>query len=393
LRHKLLPVVLLLICVGAGARIAMPFYRSHRLASEAEANRYRPNPDVLNLLNSRNVPRPSLSGLYPCVAADLKNSQPQAQLTQCGLLSKGGPVDRFEVDLRYGNFIVRESDLYLNDVFDVPLTRTYNSGDFMHPNPVHAFGRNANHPYDIGPVGTRNPYTYLALVLEDGNFLYFPRASPGTSYFDAIYQQTEAAGQFYKAVTSWNGNGWTTWRTDGSMIIFPEAARARNLAQGAPTQMRDGSGNALELQRDKDHNLQEILTPHQHSIKFEYDFETRIVRAEDDAGHWAKYHYNQRGLLADVVLSSGHERHYAYEGVLMTEIDDETGQCLLRNSYDGKAIVRQDFGNGQIYSYSYTRSPGGTYVESVVVTLPDGTQTKVETASSVPAFMRPQGAQ
>ena len=36
----------------------------------------------------------------------------------------GDPVDRFEVDLRYGNFIHRESDLFLDDV------RRYQSGFF-----------------------------------------------------------------------------------------------------------------------------------------------------------------------------------------------------------------------------------------------------------------------
>jgi hypothetical protein len=39
--------------------------------------------------------------------------------------------------------------------------RGYNSGDYLFPNRVHAFGKNTNHPYDIAPVGTRFPYTEM----------------------------------------------------------------------------------------------------------------------------------------------------------------------------------------------------------------------------------------
>jgi hypothetical protein len=47
------------------------------------------------------------------------------QLGSCAMPTvHGDPVDRFEVDLRYGNFILRETDLFLDDVFKVPLTRT-----------------------------------------------------------------------------------------------------------------------------------------------------------------------------------------------------------------------------------------------------------------------------
>jgi len=88
-----------------------------------------------------------------------------------------GVVDQFEVDLRSGAFVLRQSDLYLNDVIEVPLTRSYNSRDWMAKNRVHAFGRNSNHPYDIAPLGSRNPYTYQMIALEDGDFIYFDRIS------------------------------------------------------------------------------------------------------------------------------------------------------------------------------------------------------------------------
>ncbi len=73
-------------------------------------------------------------------------------------------------------------------------------------------------------------------------------------------------------------------------------------------------------------------------------------------------------MLIDAVLSSGHQRHYTYDGVLMTVIQDENRKALLRNSYQGRVLTRQDFGNGRIYSYSYTPSIDGHYFENVEVT-------------------------
>jgi len=299
-----------------------------------------------------------------------------------------GVVDRFEVDLRSGNFIVRQSDLRLNDVFDVPLTRSYNSSDWMHSNPVHAFGRNSNHPYDISPVGTRNPYTYQVLVLEDGEGLYFNRVSKGTGFVDAVYQHTETSTPFYKATQRWNGDGWTMRLVDGLEIVFPEAYSAKNTAQGAPTEMRDAQGNRLELRRDKQRNLEEISTPHGHWIKFVYDNLSRITHAEDDAGRWARYEYNADGILTHVVLSTGRERHYEYEKTLMTEIKDESGRVLLHNWYKSGSLIRQQFGNGAVYSYRYDWVPNRYYADKVLVTLPDHTQRDVQVSDSVPEFVK-----
>jgi YD repeat-containing protein len=297
-------------------------------------------------------------------------------------------VDRFEADLRDADFVLQETDLRLNDVFDVPLTRSYRSRDWAHSNPVHAFGRNSNHPYDVAPIGTRNPYTYQMLVLEDGEFLYFDRISKGTGYADALYMHTETSTRFYKATQQWNGSGWTMKLADGSEILFPESYSAKNMAQGAPIEMRDASGNRLELKRDGQRNLQEIRTPHGHWIKFSCDDFSRIKRAEDDAGDWAQYEYNSDGMLTTAILSSGRQRHYDYEGTLMTQISDESGHILLRNWYDRGYLKRQEFGNGPAYSYSYDWSSKSYYPAKVWVTLPDQTTKELSVADSVPEFVK-----
>jgi YD repeat-containing protein len=253
---------------------------------------------------------------------------------------------------------------------------------------VHAFGRNANHPFDIAPIGTRNPYTYQMIALEDGDFLYFDRISKGTGYADSVFQHTETSTKFYKATTVWNGNGWTTKLADGSEIRFPESYNAKNLAQGAPMEMRDAQGNRLELHRDPQRNLQEIKTPHGHWIRFSYDDLSRIKQAQDDSGHWARYEYNADGMLKSAVLSSGQERHYDYLGTLMTKITGENGRVLLQNWYRSGLVIRQEFGNGAVYAYAYDWAPNRYCPDRVVVTLRDSTKRKVSVVDSVPEFVK-----
>ena len=337
-----------------------------------------------------NTTPPRLPDSFPCVFASALSFAANAQFGTCSMpipMMQSGPIDQMEVDLRYGHFILRETDLFLNDSFKAPLTRSYSSGDWIHPSRLHAFGDNSNHPYDIAPLGSRNPYTFQMIALEDSEFLYFDRISKGTGYADAVFQQTETGGQFYQAVQKWNGNGWTTKLRDGSQIVFPESYNATNMAQGAPTAMIDAQGYELKLVRDPRRNLQEIRTPHNHFIKFSYDNMSRIIRADDDQGDSARYTYNSDGMLRDVFLPSGRERHYTYVGRLMTWIKDEHGRTLVHNWYRQGKLERQDFGNGQSYYYSYETASHPGYAESTTVLLPDGTVKTLMVAQFVPEYV------
>jgi len=342
-------------------------------------------PDFINAVAAPPTRDPN----FPCVFSTLGTDSTNPQLGSCPIpLLPAGPVHRTEADLRYGRFVLRETDLFVHDVFDVPLTRTYVSREWTHSNPVHAFGRNANHPFDIAPLGTRNPYTYQMIALEDGDDIYFDRVSEGTGYSDAVYQHTETASRFYKAIQSWNGQGWTTKLADGSEIHFPESYNAKSMAQGAPTEILDPKGTRLDLRRDRQRNLSEILTPHGHWIKFSYDDLGRIIRAEDDAGNWVRYGYNSRGLLEDVHLSSGNSRHYEYSGILMTQIIDESGRVLLKNYYEKSLLVRQEFPDNRNFSYVYKWSRSGRYVEEADVSGQLEHHQTVNTTASVPGWIR-----
>jgi YD repeat-containing protein len=334
---------------------------------------------------------PRLDGTHPCVFASVSAGGTATGLGRCATpTANTRATDRFEVDLRYGGFVLRQSDLLLEDVFDVPLTRSYFSQDWVAMSKVHAFGRNTNHPYDIAPLGTRRPYTYQMLVLEDGDVLYFKRISKGTGFADAVFMHTETSTRFYKATSAWNGGGWTLRLADGTAMRFPEAYNAKNMAQCGAFEMSDAAGNKLMLQRDGQRNLREIRTPHGHRIRFTYDDQARIIRAEDDRANSVRYGYNKDGMLIYAISSSGAERHYEYDGSLMTAIEDEHGHTLVRNWYNSTILVAQQYANGDVYKYSYTWAPNKEYADRVVVTLPDHSEQEISLADSVPQFIRAQ---
>ena len=170
------------------------------------------------------------------------------------------PVNQFEVALDSGMFKLRQTDIFVADVFPLSLTRTYRVWDEY----SRAFGVGGNHPYDICPTGTRFPYTYMNLNLEDGRKIYLPRISKGTRYEDAVFRNGDAESEFYDARISWNGSGWTMNFRDAWQFLFPESYLAKSCAQGAPVEMRDEHGNRVQLERDKVRNLQQLISPSGH---------------------------------------------------------------------------------------------------------------------------------
>jgi YD repeat-containing protein len=338
----------------------------------------------------RTVPSPRWDGGYPCVYVDVTTNT-EGEIGRCATpapMSEASrePVDRFETDLRRGKFILRQTDLLLKEAgFEIPLTRTYTSDDWLPQNKVHAFGLNANHPYDIAPLGTRNPYTEQFIALEDGDFFYFTRISPGTGYADAIFRQVESGNTFYKAVTRWDGEGWLTQLQDGSTIQFPESYNAQTLAEGAPTEMVDKDGHKIELIRDWHRNLHEIRGPDGASIKFVYDDRNRIVRAEDSLGEWATYTYDSAGYLATAAHSDNTSRSYSYQGGVLVSVRDQQNRLLLQNTYDSHStwLSKQQFGNGDTIEYGYALSSNGKYAVRVGLIMPDHSQRVIDIGDCV----------
>jgi hypothetical protein len=235
-----------------------------------------------------------------------------------------------------------------------------------------------NHPYDICPTGTRFPYTFMDLNLEDGNVVYLPRISKGTGYADAVFRHDRSSSEFFGAQIAWNGNGWTMTFHDGSKIFFPEAYFAKNFAQGAPTEILDAEGHRIQLKRSKARNLEELISPGGHTIKFKYGFADRIAEAWDDAGHIRKYSYDRTGHLHTV--SDGTQLLYRFEyerlmggdndPYLLTAVLDGNWNVLVKNKFLNGRVSEQTLGDGEVYRYEYQFK--GAEVTQTTVTLASG---------------------
>lgn len=307
---------------------------------------------------------PPWDGSYPSVVISLGSESGRVKFkTSIALLKPTvrhvAPVNQFEVALDSGMFKLRQTDIFVADVMPLSLERTYRVWSEY----SEAFGVGGNHPYDIWPSGTRFPYTYMDLNLEDGRQIYLPRISKGTRYEDAVFRNGNAGSEFYDARILWNGNGWTMNFHNGSQLLFPESYRAKNSAQGAPIEMRDEHNNRIQLKRDKMRNLQQLISPSGHTITFKYDDASRIVEAQDDAGTIRKYTYNPSGHLETVSDDAHtlyrfeyepllHER--GYDPYLMTAVLDGNGRVLLKNVYrDASRVSEQRLANGDVYRYNY----------------------------------------
>jgi YD repeat-containing protein len=344
--------------------------------------RFRPAPRPVKVeLLPLNYPAPTWDGSYPSVVIPLPDSGGVNFKGSISLIKPtvqhDSPVNQAEVALDSGMFKLRQTDLFVRDSMPLVLTRTYRVWD----DHKRAFGAGTNHPYDICPTGTRFPYTYMNLNLEDDRALYFPRISKGTGYADAVFGHYATLSEFYQARIAWNGDGWTLDFRDGRKFLFPEAYYSKSYAQGAPVEMRNAQGNRIHLKRDNVRNLEELISPSGHKIIFKYDSSDRIIEAEDDAGHVRRYSYDPSGHVETVADGSQLLYRYEYEPFLhargydpylMTTIMGGNGRVLLMNIYkDNSRVSEQRLANGDAYRYDYLFDKKNNVAETTV-TLPSG---------------------
>lgn len=324
-----------------------------------------PRPDVKIELLPISESHPEWDGSYPYLIVDVTGSgTAHVQVKSSVQVVKptvrhDAPVNQFEVDLHSGMFVLRQTDLFVPDVLPLSLTRTYRVWDSH----SRAFGIGANHPYDIAPTGTQNPYTYMGINLEDGRPMRFRRISKGGGYADAVFRHDETSSEFYDARVVWNGNGWTLTFADGRRFLFPDSYHATRLAQGAPYEICDGNNHCIHLKRDQRRNLAQLTSPSGRTITFKYDSAGRIVEAADDAGNIRRYSYDASGHLESVADGSHVLYRFDYEPILhdpgydpylITQIRDGAGKVLLQNSYaDRSRVSEQRLANGEVYHYDY----------------------------------------
>lgn len=333
-----------------------------------------PLPPVIRKQVAKTTPG---SSDYPCLLLEPVspgNTQLRAKETSCQqILNESSPVERYEVALASGWFVLRRTDLFLPDSMPLALTRTYSSWDTR----SNSFGIGGNHPYDIAPFGRRNPYSYMSLALSDGSTVEYSRISEGTGYRDAVYEHNSTDGLFYRSQIRWNGNGWDLKFQDGSLARFPESYWAINQQQDALVGMRSPSGEEIKFERDASRRLMRLTSPNKRQISFSYDGFDRIVRISDGAGHDVDYVYDQGGRLVRVLRSGALERKYSYEYQYLVCVEDGSGHKLLVNQYDDNGrIEKQTLADGSVWQFRFTLDKENNVTAALLID-PTGRTTRV----------------
>lgn len=283
------------------------------------------------------------------------------------------PLNQFEVEIYSGEFVLRQTDLFVPGPMPIAITRTWHASD-TYP---HAFGTGTNHPYDICTLGNYEPDLYgaFSIMLEDGIDVPFRRVSAGTGYADAVFRHEETPSDFQGSQINWNGNGWTLSSRDLSQVFFPDSYHGTSSWWGAPVEMRDGRGDSIRFQRTAARTISRLTGPAGRGVSFQYDQYGRITSAKDDSGNIRRYSYDSSGHLSTVADSSRILYRFVYERLagddrrlldavllprgsemdryLMTHIVGADDHDLVQIGYKEGRVSSVRLANGSGYQYDY----------------------------------------
>ncbi|HET6482782.1 MAG TPA: RHS repeat-associated core domain-containing protein, partial [Actinoplanes sp.] len=269
----------------------------------------------------------------------------------------GSTLDGDPVDLRTGLIIDRHTDLAVDDVIPISVTRTYQQSDTGR----RTFGIGANFDYSLDLYRATNTFVECWLLTPDGGRIRFHRTSAGGTgaydYLNAVFTADATPSQFNGATLAWTGDGWDLTLRDGTTYVF---------GNEAPLQaVRDKFGNTVTLTRgvaapDINGNIHangpitQITSPNGKWIKLSYDSSNRVTKAENVLGQSAAYTYYSDGRLETVTDANQGVTTYTYESGRLKTIKDARGTVYVNNTYDSSGRVQtQTNPDGGVYQFVY----------------------------------------
>ncbi|WP_371785161.1 RHS repeat-associated core domain-containing protein [Streptosporangium subroseum] len=271
------------------------------------------------------------------------------------------------VQLSTGQLMDSRTDLAVDDVMPIEVTRTLYQGD------------TANRDFGIGQLGAYNAFLHSAeqyqevdLYLPGGAIIHYDRTSPGVGFADAVFGAVDTPGEYRGSTISRDNtrDGWELRRRDGMRYFFPQYAPL--------AEIRDHNDNTITLTRDSDLNLIQITSPNGKWIKLAYNPQRRVTGLRDNIGRTVGYTYNAGGRLETVTDTGGKVLRYTYDtaGRMLTATDAR-GIAYLTNEYDTAGrVAKQTLTDGQIYTFDYVTDTAGKITETRV-TQPNGAVQRV----------------
>jgi RHS repeat-associated protein len=287
------------------------------------------------------------------------------------------------VDLANGELVVEHTDLVVQDIVPVAVTRAFRS----RPGGAGIF--------DFGPFGLHSQWGYdLELELTPGMQyadlllpgevrLGFDRVTEGTDPQGAVFAAAGARSPVYGARVAYNGYGFELTLPDGMTLVFAGQRGRLPLSE-----IRDRPGNTVTVRREIDEfgragNVTSVHSPSGRWVELAYDGEDRVVQARDHAGRSVAYRYRDDGVLSSAVTSTGTGFGYQYDQdrrlTAILSVGDE--QPLVRIAYDDNGLVaRQVLQDGSEFKFDYTFGEYTLEIEN-----PDGGEPQRSTVQVVTA--------
>jgi YD repeat-containing protein len=273
------------------------------------------------------------------------------------------PLHKGYVNLDSGYYIREDEDLIVPGAPALTLRRTYISN-------YHAskqFGVGATHNGEVYLIGDGVRFQSAALILATGHRIKFARVSPGTTYWNALYEHNASGGEWLGARLGWTGGSWALRRIDGSLSVFKGCGRADSCSI---LTARDADGHTTKYRRDGEGRLLRMEAGAAW-IAFDYDSANRVVRAYDSLQRQVRYDYDADGRLSRVVGHDGAVRRYTYtaKDQLATIVEPGTDIENIYDDADGRCIRQinrvPDAKDAEPYVFDFTyQVEGGEVVQS-----------------------------
>lgn len=282
------------------------------------------------------------------------------------------PLHKGFVDLSTGLYTREDEDLVVTGTPPIVLRRTYLSGWRADKQ----FGLNTTHNGEEYLIGDPKQFQWAALVTARGNQIRFERTSPGSSYFNAMFEHRSTSTEFLGARLGWTGLGWTMRLRDGSVASY-QPCGPRGPALCSLIHTRDAARNDVRYKRDPSNRLLRIEASSDRWIAFDYDDRKHITRVYDSASREVRYAYDDRGRLSRVSTLDGKTRQYTYtdrdEMGTITDPDiylentfDADGRCIRQlNRFPDRAdpfIFEFEYrGEGRAITETTSKRSDGTW--------------------------------
>jgi RHS repeat-associated protein len=284
-------------------------------------------------------------------------------------------------DLATGTFEGHWTDIHIDDILPINLTRAYRGGDPT----TRAFGAGMNFNYGdylavpatFNGVSLGTSGDVVELVSSD--FHYYPFFRTSGSGAGGTWKSTQGASPFFGATLASSGAAFGTPYTyvitqkDGTRYVF-NGGHASYGGKNVLLSMQDRYGNALAFSYDSYNRLSKVTSPSGRWIQFTYvnNSSPLVDHVSDNTGRTVHYGYNGNDLQT-VTYDDSTYVQYGYDAATnyLNSIQDRNGNSVLNNQYDANGrLWKQTLGAGvdqALYTFTYTTDGNGVITATDVV--------------------------